>query len=160
MKTSRWNSLSVIAILLALVFLYSFWQGTEKVDEISFSDFLSYIQPETGFSQVASVELREDEGIILGERYVPQGVGTVAQGTVTTKFRTRFPFQYEEQIVNRLVDHGVKIEVKAPPLFLQALSPLLLLVIPLALFALLYFFLYRQAQASGRRSVSASRVRR
>ena len=147
MKSSRWNSLSIIAILLALALIYTFWSNTGKVDEIIFTDFLSYIQPESGFSQVASVELREDEGIITGERYNPQG-GDAAQ------FRTRFPIGYEEQIVTRLVESGVKIEVKAPPFFLTALSPLIFLMVPLALFALLYFFLYRQAQASGGQAFS------
>ncbi len=147
MKTSRWNSLSVIAILLAVALLYTFWSNTGKVEEIPFSDFLTYIEGETGYSQVRSVEIRENEGIILGDKYT-------AQGTVGTQFRTRFPIGYEEQIITRLVDHGVKITVKAPPFILTALSPFLLLLVPLALFGFLYFFLYRQAQASGGQAFS------
>jgi cell division protease FtsH len=68
---------------------------------------------------------------------------------MANQFRTRFPSQYEEQTVNLLRDRNVVIVVKSPPFILPARAPLLRLIVPLGLFALLYFFLYRQAQASG-----------
>jgi len=142
MKTSRWNSFSVIAVLLALALLFTFYTSHAKVEEIPFSDFLSAIEGETGYSQVRSVEIREDEGMIMGENYT-------TQSNIPQEFRTRFPAGYTEQIVTLLHEHGVDMTVKSPPFILTALSPLLLLIIPLGLFGLLYFFLYRQAQSAG-----------
>ncbi len=147
MKTSRWNSFSVIAVLLALALLYTFYTSHAKVEEIPFSDFLSAIEGETGYSQVRSVEIREDEGMIMGENYT-------AQSNIPQEFRTRFPVGYEEQIITLLHEHDVDMIVKAPPFILTALSPLLLLIIPLGLFGLLYFFLYRQAQSAGGQAFS------
>jgi len=147
MKTTRWNSFSVIAILLAIALIYTFWTSHAKVEEISFSAFLSSIEGETGYSQIRSVELREDEGMIMGETYT-------SQSNIPQQFRTRFPIGYEEQIVSLLHEHDVEMTVKSPPFILTALSPLLLLIVPLALFGLLYFFLARQAQSAGGQAFS------
>ncbi|MFH1675733.1 MAG: ATP-dependent metallopeptidase FtsH/Yme1/Tma family protein, partial [bacterium] len=147
MKTSRWNSFSVIAMLVALAILYTFWTGRSKVEEITFSKFLNAVESETGYSQIGSIELKEDEGIIVGKAIAGQSI-------IPENFRTRFPRDYESDIVNLLHEHGVEMDVKSPPLFIQALSPILLLIIPLGLFGLLYFILYRQAQASGGQAFS------
>jgi len=154
MKSSRWNSPSVIALLLLFLLLYTFWSARAKVEEKPFSTFLDEVEGKTGtgFSQIAAVELREDEGLIIGKT-----IG--APGITSTEFRTRYPIQYTEQLVTKLHEHGVQIVVKNPPLFLQALSPLLLLVVPLLLFGMLYFILYRQAQASGGQAFSFGKSR-
>ena len=143
--------ISIIAILLALALLYTFWTSKERVTEKPFSDFLASLET---VSQVPSAEIREDEGIITYTTY-----GT--QNGMANKFTTRYPAAYEQQIVADLHQHNVDIKVVSPPLILQALSPLLLLIVPIGLFAMLYFFLYRQAQASAdRRSVSENRARK
>ncbi len=149
MKSSRWNSLSVIAILLALAFLYTFWTSSTKVEEIEFSKFLKAIDgmAGTGYSQITEVEIREDEGIINGK-------ASTGQVNLPEEFRTRYPRDYTEQIVTLLAAQSIKMEVKSPPFFLTALSPLLFLLVPLALFGLLYFFLYRQAQSAGGQAFS------
>ena len=149
MKSSRWNSLSVIAILLALAFLYTFWTSSTKVEEIEFSKFLKAIDgmAGTGYSQITEVEIREDEGIINGK-------ASTGQVNLPEEFRTRYPRDYTEQIVNLLAAQSIKMNVKSPPFFLTALSPLLFLLVPLALFGLLYFFLYRQAQSAGGQAFS------
>jgi len=151
MKTSRWNSLSVIAVLFTLALLYSIWTSKAKVEEIPFSTFLRLIESSAG-SQVSSVEIREEEGIIIGENYS-------GQMDVPKEFRTRFPAGYEAQIVTLLHERDVDMTVKSPPFILTALSPLLLLVIPLALFGLLYFVLYRQAQSAGGQAFSFGKSR-
>ncbi|MCK4721565.1 hypothetical protein KAU08_12930, partial [bacterium] len=94
MKSSRWNSLSVIAILLALAFLYTFWTSSTKVEEIEFSKFLKAIDgmAGTGYSQITEVEIREDEGIINGK-------ASTGQVNLPEEFRTRYPRDYTEQIV-------------------------------------------------------------
>jgi len=149
MKSTRWNSLSVIAILLALAFLYTFWTSSTKVEEIMFSEFLQSIEgmTGTGYSQITSVEIREDEGIIIGE-------ASVGQTEIPSQFRTRYPRDYSEQIIDLLAVQNIKMDVKSPPFILTALSPLLLLLIPLGLFGLLYFILYRQAQSAGGQAFS------
>ena len=149
MKSTRWNSLSVIAILLALAFLYTFWTSSTKVEEIMFSEFLQSIEgmTGTGYSQITSVEIREDEGIIIGE-------ASMGQTEIPSQFRTRYPRDYTEQIIGLLAVQNIKMEVKSPPFILTALSPLLLLLIPLGLFGLLYFILYRQAQSAGGQAFS------
>jgi len=151
MRTSRWNSFSVIAVLLALALLYTFWTSHAKVEEIPFSSFLGAIERETGYNQVRSVEIREDEGIIVGE--------ALPQSSIPQQFRTRFPVEYEAQIVELLHAHGVQMTVKSPPFILTALSPLLLLIVPLGLFGLLYFILYRQAQSAGGQAFSFGKSR-
>jgi len=157
MKTSRWNHFSVIAVLLALALLYTFWTSHTKVEEISFTTFLRLAEGTppaeqaegdvTGYSQLRSVEIREDEGIITGEPLHPSS-------TVPAQFKTRFPIEYEAEIVDLLRSQNVDMEVKSPPFILTALSPLLLLLVPLALFGLLYFILYRQAQSAGGQAFS------
>ncbi len=141
MKRSRWNSFSVIAVLLAIALIYTFFTSHAKVEEIPFSTFLRLIENSTG-SQVSSVEIREDEGFIIGENYSEQM-------DVPKQFRTRFPVGYEEQIITLLHQYDVEMTIKNPPFILTALSPLLLLLVPLLLFGLLYFILYRQAQSAG-----------
>lgn len=139
------NQFSVMAILLAIALLWAFWTSHAKVEERPFSQFLKSLD---GVSQIQSVEIREDEGIIVYKEYA--GAGQRAN-----QFRTKYPTQYQDEIVNLLRSQNTEeIVVKNPPLFLQALSPLLLLLVPLALFAMLYFFLYRQAQASGGQAFS------
>lgn len=149
MKSSRWNSLSVIAILLALAFLYTFWTSSTKIEEIEFSKFLKAIDgmAGTGYTQITDVEIREDEGIIVGK-------ASTGQVDLPEEFRTRYPRDYTEKIVTLLAAQSINMEVKSPPFFLTALSPLLFLLVPLALFGLLYFFLYRQAQSAGGQAFS------
>jgi len=48
-----------------------------------------------------------------------------------------------------LNEKNVEMEVERPPYWVTALSPLLLLLVPLLLFGALYFVLYRQAQSAG-----------
>ncbi|HEX9745795.1 MAG TPA: ATP-dependent zinc metalloprotease FtsH [bacterium] len=147
MRASRWNSFSVIAILLGLALIYTFWTSQAKIEEVPFSKFEAAIDGDLGYTQLKSVEIREDEGIIIGE-------ALSSTESLPKNFRTRFPRGWEETLVTRLTAQDIDIVVKSPPLILQALSPLLLLIIPLALFGLLYFFLYRQAQASGGQAFS------
>jgi len=154
MKSSRWNSLSVIAILLALAFLYTFWTSSSKVEEIKFSKFLQSIEgmTGTGYSQINKVEIREDEGIIMGE-------AAAGQTEIPTQFKTRYPVDYTSRIIDLLASQNIEIDVKSPPFILTALSPLLLLLVPLGLFGLLYFFLYRQAQSAGGQAFSFGKSR-
>ncbi|MCX6645982.1 MAG: ATP-dependent zinc metalloprotease FtsH [bacterium] len=154
MKSSRWNSLSVIAILLALAFLYTFWTSSAKVEEIKFSKFLQSIEgmTGTGYSQINKVEIREDEGIIMGE-------AAAGQTEIPAQFRTRYPVDYTARIIDLLASQNIEIDVKSPPFILTALSPLLLLLVPLGLFGLLYFFLYRQAQSAGGQAFSFGKSR-
>ena len=154
MKSSRWNSLSVIAILLALAFLYTFWTSSAKVEEIKFSDFLQSIEgmTGTGYSQINEVEIREDEGIIIGK-------ASAGQTEIPDQFRTRYPAAYTERIIDLLAAQNIKMDVKSPPFILTALSPLLLLLIPLGLFGLLYFILYRQSQSAGGQAFSFGKSR-
>jgi len=152
MRTPRWNSFSVIAVLLILALLYSFWTNHAKVEEVPFSTFLKSIEGEMGYAQVRDVEIREDEGMLIWKPYSDRS-------SVPQQFKTRFPMEYEKEIVTLLHDHDVGITVKSPPFILTALSPLLLLVIPLALFGLLYFVLYRQAQSAGGQAFSFGKSR-
>ncbi len=141
MRTSRWNSFSVIAVLLAVALVWTILTSHTRTEEIPLTDFLNAIDGPMG-TQLDSVEIHEDEGYILGKAIR----GTTS---VPAEFKTRFPMEYEQTIVSMLHEHGVKMTVKSPPFILTALSPLLLLIIPLGLFALLYFILYRQAQSAG-----------
>jgi len=136
-KKSRWNQASVIALFLVIALLYTFVISSKRVEEVKFSEFLGHIQADSG-SQIESVQIHEDEGTI---------VATELGGK--KEYRTRFPLGYEEQIVRMLDEKNVEMEVERPPYWVTALSPLLLLLVPLLLFGALYFILYRQAQSAG-----------
>jgi len=121
--------------------LYTFVTSTKRVEEVKFSEFLDQVQAESG-SQIESVEIHEDEGTI------------VATDLAKQDFRTRFPLGYEEQMIMLLDDRNVEMEIQRPPYWIAALSPLLLLLVPLLLFGALYFILFRQSQAAGGQAFS------
>jgi cell division protease FtsH len=131
----------VIGLVLMTVF-QSLSTRTPAAQELSYSDFLNEVRND----KVTKVMIQSDRTTIIGER---------ADGT---GFRTNAP--YDDDLINDLYKHEVKIEQQAPKQS-NIMLDLLISSLPFLIFIAVFVYFMRQMQsgAGGRGAMSFGRSR-
>ncbi len=131
----------VIGLVLMTVF-QSLSTRTPSAQELSYSEFLNEVRND----KVAKVMIQSDRTTIIGER----GDGT--------SFRTNAP--YDDDLINDLYKHDVRIEQQAPKQN-NILLDLLISSLPFLIFIAVFVYFMRQMQSGsgGRGAMSFGRSR-
>ncbi|MEO7995629.1 MAG: ATP-dependent zinc metalloprotease FtsH, partial [bacterium] len=159
--TKSWNSIFILIVLLLFALLYSFIMSSKETKELKLNDFVHNLS--TGSIEV--MEIHSDDGYISGKMKSPDGAGQVdykfflPPGIRLTDIKDIYEFA---GVPMNQTQSGTKLPIasfKPTPLILQLLGPMMVFILPVLLFGFFYFFMVRQAQASGGQALSFGKSR-
>ncbi|MDX1754623.1 MAG: ATP-dependent zinc metalloprotease FtsH [Marinobacter sp.] len=132
-------SFNWVLLWIAIVLGYAAVQmldsdGQSEVAPIPYSDFKTYLSQD----EIASVTLQGQE--IVGEFRAPQYLSS--QNTSLGRFETRMPETGDDQLLQRLEEQGVRIEVEASED--RSLTTILIRLLPWLLLLLYFVWLSRR----------------
>ena len=140
----NWRGLLLFAFAIALLgeFLYQRNNSYGNVEEISFTDFQKYIA-ENRISKDEPLQLIVPEGrttqALRGTYEKGKKPSTVANAP--DHFKTTIFIEYNRDLKNELESKGYKVDIKADS---DVLLSTLLQFVPIALFVLFLYFIFRQ----------------
>ncbi len=126
--TKKWRSLIIWGILIVSFIVVSviYTNFSEKAEDIEFSYFYSELMA----GNIKKVDITDKE--IVGEYY-----------NTKQRFKTLIPYE-DSDLIREMITQGVEINVKTPGSFWTNILPYL---IPIMMFAFLWFILFRQMSA-------------
>ncbi|HYE76697.1 MAG TPA: ATP-dependent zinc metalloprotease FtsH, partial [bacterium] len=154
--TKSWNSIFILIVLLLFALLYSFIQGQRTTKDMPLNELISLWS--MGNGKIANIEVHPDEGFISGKL------------TDGNEFRVNMP---RPITTGDIIDLGTEagafgqgevanmppITTKPTPWLLQLIGPMMVFILPVLLFGFFYFFMVKQAQASGGQALSFGKSR-
>ena len=132
--------LYIVLILLAIVFISSFYKQSYRETHVSYTDFLQKIEKE----QITEVLIKDQ--VIL------------ARTKDSTRLKVYIP-RNDANLLKQMVDHKVQVNVDQPAesnWWLSFFSPIL---VPLLIIVLLWVFVLRQAQSGSSQALSFGKSR-
>lgn len=159
--TKSWNSIFILIVLLLFALLYSFIIANKKTTPLTAPELVHRLGQ--GDTIIKSVEVHPDEGYISGDMLLPPG-------SEPQPYRVDLPKPISMEDVMRLYERaGINLQeepagiplpkVKPTPLFLSLVGPMMVFILPVLLFGFFYFFMVKQAQASGGQALSFGKSR-
>lgn len=148
-KGARILLISVIAVFAVILLMQSLspagsggFMGGSQVTQLNLSEFETRIDAE----QIRSADW--------------QGSTITGEFTSGGRFRVsapNFDSQTGSELLQRLRAKGVEVDTKGPPASATFMPFLAFLLVPLLLFGLLYFFIFRPAQSGGNQAMNFGR---
>lgn len=145
-RSARFLFLSLIFVILAISLMNILSPNSSimgaRPKNLDYSEFYKELQSKN--VEKATWQLNEISGTLKdGTKYVTS--------TVTSKDSAA------ASVLSDLKDSGVKFEIKEPPAFANWMPFLSMLIFPLTILAILYFFVLRPAQMGGNQAMSFGR---
>jgi len=159
--TKSWNSIFILIVLLLFALLYSFIIANKKTNEISVNELIFKLSAKPA-EITPPLEVHPEEGYISGTM---KGATSEPEA-----FRVNLPKPISMEDVLKLLERAdvdwqadptqsTIVMVKPTPFFLTLIGPMMVFVLPVLLFGFFYFFMVKQAQASGGQALSFGKSR-